>query len=62
MPLTNEQSQRFKAALLNRYHAGTIDESRNHVENLTDNELSKIIWWCLHGTEEGQFDAKIQTD
>lgn len=60
--LTNEQSARFKAVLLEAYKNGITDRAHGTIKAPDDEELTRAIWWCLHGTEEGQFNpatAKI---
>lgn len=60
--LTNEQTARFKSELKIAYLKG-VEASRwgdEHTFPEADAELSKIIWFCLHGAEAGQFKTKTE--
>ena len=58
--LTNEQSARFKSVILEAYKNGITDRAHGTIKAPDDEELTRAIWWCLHGTEMGQFKAKTE--
>ena len=63
MPITNEQSQRFKDAILCAYRVGVEDGRVYMAGRDPDNkELSKLVWWALNGTSSGRFTHEATGD